>query len=100
MHLTLAEVNARIDKVPSRNRFLKRSIKDMASSPVIGDTLQTPVEHKGRYSSRAPLRKETLHSAQVWESKRDVIKELYMDQRKPLREVSRILEIQHNFIAR
>lgn len=72
----------------------------MASSQVIKDPLRTPVGHMGRNSSRAPLRKETLHSAQVWESKRDVIKELYMDQRKPLREVSRILEIHHNFIAR
>lgn len=72
----------------------------MASLPVIEDPLRNVVEQKMRNSSRAPLRKETLHSAQVWESKRDIIKELYMDQRKPLREVSRILEIQHNFIAR
>lgn len=61
---------------------------------------RTHVQRKLPTSSRAPLRKETLHSVETWESKREIIRELYMDQSKPLREVSRILDTEHKFVAR
>ncbi|KAJ4397380.1 hypothetical protein N0V93_001605 [Gnomoniopsis smithogilvyi] len=67
--------------------------------PSVTDSSPTVVRRQATTPSRTPLRKETLHSVEVWDSKRDVIRELYMDQNKPLREVSSILERQHNFIA-
>lgn len=70
------------------------------ASPLVTDSLPTVVQPNLPTSSRTPLRKETLHSVEVWESKRDIIRELYMDHNKPLREVSKFLETQHNFIAR
>lgn len=69
-------------------------------SPPLTDRSRNAVQRNVPTSSRTPLRKETLHSVEVWESKRDIIKQLYMDQRKPLREVSRLLESEHDFIAR
>ncbi|KAJ4424389.1 hypothetical protein N0V82_000908 [Gnomoniopsis sp. IMI 355080] len=70
------------------------------ASPPLTDRSLSAVRRKVPTSSRTPLRKETLHSVEMWESIRDMIKELYMDQNKPLREVSRILEAERNFIAR
>jgi hypothetical protein len=40
------------------------------------------------------------HSMALWQPRKRLIKELYINQRKSLDELRRIMEIEHNFKAR
>lgn len=40
------------------------------------------------------------HSMALWQPRKRLIKEIYINQRKSLDEVRRIMEIEHNFKAR
>lgn len=78
--------------------------KDGKMKPSAAMSNSPPVEgHPGGPQSparRQLLKKETFHKPEDWDSLRDVIRQLYIEENKTLAKVSDILETQYSFIAR
>ncbi|ROV94954.1 hypothetical protein VMCG_08303 [Cytospora schulzeri] len=64
----------------------------MASTP-------DPLPQEEAPSSQQISRKETFHQPEEWEAMRPIIRQLYIDEKKTLAEVSQTLETSYNFRA-
>jgi len=94
-HMSNSPSSSLHSDLPSRIPSLKRETEDSVT---------------GRRQHQLPLRivsctekrpgsRRALHSPQVWDSHKSTIKRLYIDEGKPLREVMRAMQEQHNFKA-
>lgn len=67
------------------------SIATMSSTPDPSPQEEAP--------SQQISRKETFHQPEEWEAMRPIIRQLYIDDKKTLTEVSKALEVSYNFRA-
>lgn len=67
-----------------------------APSPADDEQLRPPQRAARELASRNDL---VIHTSEEWESLRDSIRQLYIEENKTLSAVSRILATKHNFIA-
>ena len=112
MHTASSSASTTINTIASGATVADASSSSMSidSFPVASGNFQATLEKLGSLQqhpfqcspctrSKECSRGRSFHSLEVWDSHKDTIKRLYLDERRTLKEVMSIMKEQHNFKA-